>query len=251
MSELAATLVPVFLMHRYQTEAAAKVVGGLDYNYALRGDGQLVTAIVPAAEQARALEAVLKTLDPAALEIPEKLLAVIPPLAYGFPETREQFKGRTGRTFDPVAAAESAAHHSLGLLLNAGRAARLDQLKARDAAQMGFDGVLRRLMAVTWFAPAQKGMRGEIQKTVNMAVLHHLMVLSANEAAAPVARAQAHAALLGLKKDLGRRTGDAAWMAVYAFAAAQIERFERDPKVVPVPKPVEPPPGQPIGCLMD
>ena len=95
-------------------------------------------------------------------------------------------------------------------------------------------------------------MRGEIQKTVNMAVLHHLMVLAANEAMAPAARAQAHAALAGLRKDLSaRRAGDAAWLAVYSFAAAQIERFERDPKVVPVPRPVEPPPGQPIGCLMD
>ncbi len=252
MSDLANTLVPVFLMHRYQTEAAVKVVGGVDYNYALRGDGQTVTAVVPAAEQTRALEAVLRTLDPAVLEIPEKLLAIIPPLAYGYPETREQFKGRTGRTFDPVAAAESAAHHTLGLLLNAGRAARLDQLKARDAAQPGFDSVLRRVLAVTWAAAPQRGMRGEIQKTVNMALLHHLMVLSANESAAPSARAQAHAALVGLRKDLSaRRTGDAAWLAVYSFAAAQIERFERDPKVVPVPRPVEPPPGQPIGCLMD
>jgi hypothetical protein len=151
-----------------------------------------------------------------------------------------------------VAAAESAAHHTLGLLLHGERAGRLDQLKARDAAQLGFDGVLRRVLAVTWGAAAQRGMRGEIQKTVNMAVLHHLMVLAANEAMAPAARAQAHAALVGLRKDLSaRRAGDAAWLAVYSFAAAQIERFERDPKVVTVPRPVEPPPGQPIGCLMD
>lgn len=252
MSDLANTLVPVFLMHRYQIEAAAKVVGGVDYNYALRGDGQTVTTVVPAAEQNRALEALLRTLDPAALEIPEKLLAIIPPIAYGYPETREQFKGLTGRTFDPVAAAESAAHHTLGLLLHSARAARLDQLKARDAAQLGFDAVLRRVLAATWGASPRRGMQGEIQKTVNMAVLHHLMVLAANEGAAPSARAQAHAALTGLRKDLAaRRTGDAAWLAVYAFAAAQIERFERDPKVVPVPKPVEPPPGQPIGCLME
>ena len=36
-----------------------------------------------------------------------------------------------------------------------------------------------------------------------------------------------------------------------AWAVAQIERFERDPKVIPVPRPLEPPPGQPIGCLME
>jgi hypothetical protein len=194
----------------------------------------------------------LKTLDAGVLEIPEKVLAQIPPLAFGYPETREQFVGRTGRTFDPVAAAESASNHTLGLLLNADRAARLDQLKARDGAQMGFDGLLRRLLAVTWQAAPQTGMRGEIQKAVNMGVLHHLMALAANETAAAGARAQAHSALAGLRKGLPARTmGDSAWRALYHFAAAQIERFERDPKVNPVPKPLEPPPGQPIGCLME
>jgi len=252
MSDLANTLVPVFMMHRYQTEGAAKSLGGVDYNYALRGDNQTVTAIVPAAEQTRALEALLKTLDPAALEVPEPLLKLIPPLAYGYPETREQFKGRTGRTFDPVAAAESAAHHSLSLLLHAERAARLDQLKARDAAQPGFDAVLKRVIAVTWSAAPQRGMRGEIQKTVNMAVLHHLMVLAADESAAAPARAQAHAALVALRKDLAiRPSSEPAWAALFRFAAAQIERFEKDPKVISVPRPLEPPPGQPIGCLME
>ncbi|MFN0101203.1 MAG: zinc-dependent metalloprotease [Bryobacteraceae bacterium] len=252
MSELANTLVPVFLMHRYQTEAAAKAIGGVDYNYALRGDNQTVTAIIPPAEQLRALDALLRTLDPGVLEIPEKLLTRIPPLAFGYPETQERFKGRTGRTFDPVAAAESAAHHTLGLLLHAERAARLDQLKARDAAQPGFDGVLRRLMTATWSAAPQRGMRGEIQKAVNMAALHHLMALAANEAAAPSARAQAHAALAALRRNLAaRRSPDPAWSALNSFAAAQIERFEREPKVIPVPRPLEPPPGQPIGCLME
>jgi len=252
MSDLANTLVPVFLMHRYQTEAAVKVLGGVDYNYALRGDNQVVTAIVPAPEQLRALESVLQTLDPATLEIPENLLTQIPPLAFGYPETREQFKGRTGRTFDPVAAAESAAHHTLGLLLHAERAARLDQLKARVPAQPGFHAVLQRLITATWSAAPQRGMRGEIQKAVNMAVLHHLMALSANEAAAPSARAQAHGTLVALRKELAaRRTVEPAWAAVHQFAVAQIERFERDPKLIPIPRPLEPPPGQPIGCLME
>ena len=59
---------------------------------------------------------------------------------------------------------------------------------AAAAFVLGFDGVLRRVLAVTWGAAPQRGMRGEIQKTVNMAVLHHLMVLAANEAMAPAAR---------------------------------------------------------------
>ena len=89
-------------------------------------------------------------------------------------------------------------------------------------------------MTVTCSAAPQRGMRGEIQKAVHMAVLHHLLALSANEAAAPSARAQAHMALVTLRKEMpARRFPDQAWA-----------------KVIPVPRPLEPPPGQPIGCLM-
>ena len=43
MAQLEDTLVPLYLLHRYQTEAAAKWIGGLNYSYAVRGDGGLVT----------------------------------------------------------------------------------------------------------------------------------------------------------------------------------------------------------------
>ena len=40
MSSIEEVLAPMYLLHRYQIEAA-KVVGGLEYNYAVKGDGQL------------------------------------------------------------------------------------------------------------------------------------------------------------------------------------------------------------------
>src|ERR1700719_3251750 len=33
-------LAPIYLLHRFQVEAASKVLGGMDYTFALRGDGQ-------------------------------------------------------------------------------------------------------------------------------------------------------------------------------------------------------------------
>src|SRR5262249_18127917 len=72
-------LVPTFLLHRYQVEAASKWVGGMDYTFALRGDGEAPTKIVAPEEQRRALDAVLLTLSPSALALPESLLAMIPP----------------------------------------------------------------------------------------------------------------------------------------------------------------------------
>jgi hypothetical protein len=40
LATLEEVLVPMYLFHRYQLEAAAKVVGGVDYTFAVRGDGR-------------------------------------------------------------------------------------------------------------------------------------------------------------------------------------------------------------------
>jgi hypothetical protein len=95
MSELEETLVPLYLLHRYQTEAAASSIGGLDYRYAVRGDGGMVTEMIaPERQQRKALSAVLQTLDPGALTLsPDFLLHQLPPKPPGYPRTRESFRG--------------------------------------------------------------------------------------------------------------------------------------------------------------
>ncbi len=161
MSELADVLAPLFLMHRYQTEAAAKEIGGLDYRYALRGDGQIVTAIVSPADQRKALAAVLRTLSPETLTLPETLLRLLPPVPPGYPRTRESFAAFTGLVFDPVAAAQSAADLTLALLLQPQRASRLVEYHARDAANPGLDEVLASVLKATWQAPRFSGLAAE------------------------------------------------------------------------------------------
>ena len=53
----------MYLFHRYQLEAASKLVGGLNYIYAVRGDNATVADIVRARQpQRRALDAILKTI---------------------------------------------------------------------------------------------------------------------------------------------------------------------------------------------
>ena len=44
LSTIEDALVPVYMLHRYQVEAASKLVGGMDYTFALRGDGQTADA---------------------------------------------------------------------------------------------------------------------------------------------------------------------------------------------------------------
>src|SRR5579863_7376420 len=47
MATLEDVLVPIYMMHRYQVEAAAKVLGSVDYSFALRGDALTPNKPVP------------------------------------------------------------------------------------------------------------------------------------------------------------------------------------------------------------
>jgi hypothetical protein len=248
MSSLEDVLVPVYLLHRYQAEAAAKVLGGLSYTYALRGDGQKVTERVSGAEQRRALEALLKTITPEALTLPQRILDSIPPPALGYERTREDFRDRTGLTFDPIGAAESAAGMTVELVLNDERAARLVEHHAEDAAQPGLDEAIDRLLAATWKARPAAALAGQVQRATDAVVLYELMRLAIDQAAPAQVRATAWQKLAGLREWLTPLApADRSLTAFYRFGAAEIKRFEADPKAIGLARPPEPPPGMPIG----
>ncbi|MGD1023496.1 MAG: zinc-dependent metalloprotease [Candidatus Sulfotelmatobacter sp.] len=248
MSQLEDTLVPLYLLHRYQTEAAAKEIGGVDYRYALRDDGQIVTAIVDPTAQQKALVAVLKTLTPETLTLPESLLRILPPRAPAYPATRESFAGHTGLTFDPNGAAEAAADLTLKLLFDPQRASRLVEHHARDAANPSLPQVIDAVFHATWKAPRVEGLEGEIQRATEMSTLEHLLALAANHSASSEARALARAQALDLRAWMSATpSGTPAERAVRASAIARINAFEKDPeKFAPAPD-VAVPPGQPIG----
>jgi Met-zincin/Domain of unknown function (DUF5117) len=248
MSELEDILVPLYLLHRYQTEAAAKEIGGLDYRYALRGDGELVTKIVDPANQQKALEAVLKTLSPETLTLPESLLRILPPRAFGYPRTRESFAGHTGLSFDPNGAAESAAGLTLTLLFDPERASRLVEYHARNAANPSLTQVIENVFQATWKAPRATGLGAETQRITEASTVEHLLALAANSTASPEARAQARAGALSLRSWLSARSAESPEeKAVRTAAIARIEAFEKDPAKFTPATDVPAPPGQPIG----
>jgi len=247
MSTIEEVLVPMYLFHRYQVEAASKVVGGLNYTYAVRGDGQLVTEIVPAAEQRRALDAVLKTIEPSALTLPEPILRLLPPHPPQFEATREDFHSRTQITFDSMAPVEAAADMAIAMLLNPERATRLVDYHSRDAKNPGLDEVIDRLITATWKTPRAGAREAETQRTIGNVVLYRLMMLAQSATASEQARAVAYLKLDDLRKWLlARQTTDTAERAHSVYAAAQIKRFEDDPKQITVTKPADPPDGSPI-----
>jgi hypothetical protein len=250
LASLEDTLVPIYLSHRYQVEASAKVVGGLDYRYALRGDGQQPTALLAPALQASALRELLRTLQPEQLALPESLLQIIPPAAAGYGRTREAFSGRTGITFDALAPVEAAAGLTTSLLLHPERASRLVQQHARSAEQPSLESVIDALLNETWKKMSfRNGMPGEIRRTVDIVALQQLMNLARSERASAQARAIATEKLEELQRWMkAQASAEFAQKAHYRFASAQIERFRNDPKEVSLPRLAEAPPGQPIGC---
>jgi hypothetical protein len=250
MATLEEALVPMYMYHRYQTEAVAKLAGGLNYTYAARGDGQKATEMIPAPEQRRALEALLRTLQPEALALPERILQLIPPRAYGYERSRETFDTRTGLTFDPLAVAETAASMTIGLLLHPERAARLIEYHSRDNNFPGLGEVIDKLISATWKSSPGAGYHAEIERVVDNVVLYHLMSLSANDDAATQARAMAWLKLDELKNWLtgqAKKSKDESARAHYAFAAAEISQFQTNPQQMRLLRPVEPPAGPPIG----
>jgi len=242
-------LVPVYMLHRYQVEAATKFVGGMDYTFAVRGDGEVPTKIVAASEQRRALAAVLATLKPSALMLPEPLLETIPPRPPEYERGREHFKIHTSPAFDALAPAEEAAQHTLQFLFNPERAARLVQFHARDAANPGLQEVLDAVVGATWKGPHAAGYAGEVARTVDDVVLYDLLGLAMNERATTQVQALAarEAEQLKVWLNANKTAGDASQQAHLAYAAAQIEQFQRDPKKLELTAPAQPPDGPPIG----
>jgi len=249
LATLEDALVPLYMLHRYQVEAASKLIGGVDYSFALRGDGQVATRPVAAAEQRRALTAVLATLTPAALALPEPVLSLLPPRPPGYPRGREHWKLRTSPVFDALAPAEAAAQHTLQFLFAPERAARLIEQHARAPDSPGLDEVLGAIITATWKAKRDTGLRGEIGRVVDQVVLFDLMTLSRNASASPQTRALAAQELSQLTAwaaAAATRAKDPAERAHLAYAEQQIAELQKDPRRLEAP-PAEPPDGPPIG----
>jgi hypothetical protein len=252
MATLEEVLVPAYLFHRYQVEAAASVIGGLYYYHKLRGDVQKNPEIVPGAEQRRALDVLLKTIQPEFLAIDEKILSLIPPRPPGYRGTRELFPDYTGQTFDPFAAAESAANLTIGLILRPERAARLVDYHSRKKDVPGLADVLDILISSTWKSSSKSSYHAEIQRVVDNALMYSIMRLAVDEGTNPQVRAVAMLKLDELKNWLSvqvKSVKDESQKAHYFYAVSQIKLFQADPSKVKFAVASRPPPGAPIGMF--
>ena len=242
-SVLEDVFVPLYFLHRYQTEAATKIIGGLDYNYAVKGDEQLIVKPVDAKTQRETLNALLKTLSAEELAIPEDKLKLFPPRAYGYSRTRESFKSNMGVAFDPFGAVETSCDMTLELLLNAERMNRVYQQHILDPSQLDVKELIETLCSATIKKKTDESYLGEVQQTINISVLKHLMAIPSDEKLMPQVLAVINFEVMKLKVILQERRID----PIAMLMVKEIDKFLGNPTGYKVPEVPKIPDGSPIG----
>lgn len=251
MAYLENILVPLYLAHRYQVEAVSKVIGGVNYTYALRGDGQITNEMVADAAQREALAALLNTLNPSFLAIPEHIIKLIPPQPMGYYRDRELFNTHTGLTFDPLGAVESSAHNTVSFLLQPQRLARVVEQHARDHSRLSLSELIDQTLKAAAVKLDQLPYDQEIERVVEKLVVHQLLRLAGDEKIMQQVSAVALYKINQLETQLEaqlKSTRSPNQSAHVTYLLTQIDQFKRDPKAYQVPEAPELPDGSPIGC---
>ncbi|MCK8480717.1 zinc-dependent metalloprotease [Psychroserpens algicola] len=244
-SVLEDVFVPLYFFHRYQTEAATKVVGGLDYNYAVKGDGQFIVKPVSADDQKAALNEILNTISAETLAIPKDKLALFPPRAFGYNRGRESFSSNTGVAFDPMGAAVTASDMTLKLLLNPERANRIIQQKSLDAKQLGFDDMLKQVLDSSFGKRHNDAYTNEIQQLINERVLMYLMNLAVSDASIFQVKAKTNTAINSLLSDyLSDKKKSSLYRSQFGM---MINEFRKHPEKFKIDSAPKIPDGSPIG----
>jgi len=217
MATMEEVLVPLYLHHRFQVEAA--------------------------------FEALMETLAPAELAIPDDLLAILPPRPSGFGQHRELFPRYTGSMFDAITPATVAAGHTVSNILVPTRAARMVEQNAIDSSLPSFDEVLARLVHEVFTVEPASTYEAEISRAVERVLVDRMMILAAS-APMPQVRATTSYYLEQIATRLAGEVesapaGDAAH---YALLARDIGRFlNRPADAFTQPADQAVPPGAPIG----
>ena len=240
-SVLEDVFVPLYFFHRYQAEATSKVIGGLDYNYAVKGDGQMIVETIDVELQNKALNALLLTINAETLAIPKDKLGLFPPRAFSYPRTRESFKGKTGVAFDALSVASTASDMVLKFLLHPQRANRLIQQKSLNPNQLSLDEVLNTLMKNSFNVSYDDDYLNEVQRMINLNVLKHLMNLASNDASFFQVKALANAAITDIM------TNSLSLDPYKMQYNLWIKQFKDNPKEFTLPESPSLPDGSPIG----
>jgi hypothetical protein len=250
MAFLEDALVPIYNLPRYQVEAACKIIGAQNYTYAIKNDGQLPLSIVPKATQVEALNAILESIVPKKLAISDKILNLIPPRPAGYSRSRELFNKRTGLSFDPLSAAESAAALPIGLLFNVERANRL-AINGANVNSFGLSEMIQQIYLKVFTNSRLSGNKTGLEELIQMQnehlILAHLMALNKDENASHQTKAITKLHIVKWQKAFEKLKATAKsenQQAHLSYLLDQIKNPDTIKKTIPKPMA----PGAPIGC---
>ncbi len=268
VAELERIFVPVYAMHRYQVEAVAKWIGGVEYTYAVKGDGQQLPRPLPLADQKRAADALLKTLGLSVLGMPHGWLELFPPPPPAYQRDREFFRAWSGDLFDPQAAQLALIDHTLGLMLDPQRLSRMQQLAVYRDDVWDVEDYLKYLFKSIFSSKPDAKEDREVAMLVQKRFVVHLLHLAASDKVNPQLAAVVEDLLLrrvSYRTQSGKHwapednpafadfrgvpfVGDPDFRAHETWILRQIFIYLKDPAFFRQDPSVPLPPGSPIGC---
>ena len=244
-SALEDRFVPMYLLHRYQAEAVVKLIGGVDYDYAVKGTRKYQVKTVDGTIQRNALMEFLGTLSPEALVVPKELKKLIPPRSFSNSRTRENFLSQTGVTFDYLGIANSLSDALIGMLLHPERANRLVTQYGIDPSQLSLEETLSKLINNHFKEKPRDGHYSNLNDIVKANILKNIIFLAQNPKANPIVKAVVYKQLISLERWLsGQEESD--FSEVYRM---QINRYFDRPNDYTPPAVSRLPDGSPIGSF--
>ena len=252
LTDLRRVIVPIYLFHRYEVDAVSKSIGGVNFAYAVRGDGMTAATPVPGGDQRRALGALLDTLDPKVLDLPDALINLLSAGQFSVPDKQsdiEIFGAERAPPFDLQLAASLASDITLGDLLHASRLNRVAEQGMLDPQQLSLPELLSKTIATVFAADGKGGPHAAaLRRSVQARLMAQLAKVKQDKSLSPAVAADLQAALAELAKRLGAlKSGDAQDLAAAHYYADiishdKLKEFAEQQNVGHVV-----PPGMPIG----
>ena len=238
-------LVPIYLMHRYQAEALVKLIGGVDYDYGVKGSTTSEVQIIDQSTQRQAFELYLKILRPEELMIPEHLQNYLLPRPYGYPNSRENLVSQTGVVFDLLGATNTLSDQLLEMILNPQRSSRLVQQAGIQENQLSLDELISGLIDLGFKTDYRSDHLQQIREVVGQNILKHLMNLASNSDAYGQVNAIVYNQLIELKQWLKKNKQ----LEYGNYYAHSIDQFLEKLDVIPNSRSPRIPDGSPIGTI--
>ena len=254
-ADLRRMIVPLYLFHRYQVTAVSKLIGGVDYSYAVKGDGHETAPVIDARRQREALDALIGTLDPGLLDLPDDLLPVMSSIQSGTPDPQydiELFPSDTAAPFDLPSAAELAADVTFEALLDPERLNRLVEQARVDPGQLTLPELFDRI-STTLVATTGTSRRAELRGRIRARYAVRLASIMQDKRMSSTALAAARGAASRFGKQLKTCTGDALETDSCAYLVGMLTTTPERLSALaePIATPPEIPPGAPIGSDED